>query len=248
MGHGVDVPNSMLYYMDPWFNEGLHLADYSWVVQNSEHSWTHTNKISTNPLLPSVPVLAFPPNNSNDQPMNLTFKWRKIDRVTNYKFQLSTDSNFTLIIVNDSTLTDTLKTVSSLNAYTRYYWKVCGKNSIGSGQYSLVWNFRTQLTAVQQIGTEIPRNYGLYNNYPNPFNPVTKIKFDVPMSGNTDTRSIQLIVYDVLSREVITFVNEQLKPGTYEVEFNGSNLPSGVYFYVLKTDSFIEAKKMVLLK
>ena len=86
-------------------------------------------------------------------------------------------------------------------------------------------------------------SYSISNNYPNPFNPSTKIKYFIP------TQSIvSMKVYDALGKEVKTLVNEEKPSGIYEVEFNGTGLPSGVYFYQLKAGSFIETKKMVLMK
>jgi hypothetical protein len=105
------------------------------------------------------------------------------------------------------------------------------------------------------INTNIPEKYVLYQNYPNPFNPTTKIKFNIPQktviarSGATwQSLMVTLKVFDITGREIATLVNEPLNPGTYEVTFDGSNLPSGIYFYQLKTDNFLEAKKVILLK
>jgi hypothetical protein len=90
---------------------------------------------------------------------------------------------------------------------------------------------------------EIPNHYLLNQNYPNPFNPSTKIKFGIPKSAN-----VKLTVYDVLGREVRVLVNQFKHPNTYEVDFDGSALPSGVYFYKLVTDDFTSTKKMLMLK
>lgn len=90
---------------------------------------------------------------------------------------------------------------------------------------------------------EIPRTFKLYQNYPNPFNPTTKIKFDIATVGQTS-----LSVYDVLGREVAALVNEQLKPGTFEVEWDASDFPSGVYFYELSSSAFRESRRMILIK
>ena len=98
---------------------------------------------------------------------------------------------------------------------------------------------------ITQISTEIPENFSLSQNYPNPFNPTTLIKFEIL---NSKFEIVSLIVYDILGREIQTLVNEQLSPGTYEVEFDGTNYPSGVYYYSLSTQSFKETKRMVLLR
>ncbi len=93
------------------------------------------------------------------------------------------------------------------------------------------------------ISTEIPVSSSLSQNYPNPFNPNSKIKFQIAKLS-----SAKLVVFDALGREVQTLVNEQLKAGTYEVDFDGSKFASGVYYYKLVTNDFVETKKMVLMK
>jgi hypothetical protein len=104
---------------------------------------------------------------------------------------------------------------------------------------------------IQPISNEMPGSYKLYQNYPNPFNPVTKIKFDI--SGISSAQTF-LSVYDMLGREVDVLVNTDLQPGTYEVDWDGSNYASGVYYYklsVLNSGSSVkyqETKRMLLIK
>ena len=101
----------------------------------------------------------------------------------------------------------------------------------------------TILSIIKQISSTIPERYTLYQNYPNPFNPVTKIKFDLRNPSQT-----KLIVYDVLGNEIYTLVNEKLNAGSYEVSWHGTDYPSGVYFYQMEADDFIETRKLVILK
>ncbi|NUN70324.1 MAG: T9SS type A sorting domain-containing protein, partial [Bacteroidetes bacterium] len=89
----------------------------------------------------------------------------------------------------------------------------------------------------------IAEQYVLAQNYPNPFNPATTIRFSIPSAGLTT-----LTVYDMLGKELFVPVNEQLDAGTYSVPFNGAQLPSGVYFYRLRSGAFVETRKMLLLK
>lgn len=106
-------------------------------------------------------------------------------------------------------------------------------------------------TGIKPISGEIPEKFSLYQNYPNPFNPATRIKFDVqssPLSERGGGGFVKLIVYDILGREAATLVNQQLNPGTYEIEFDGSNLPSGIYFYRMTAGEYTETRKMILLK
>jgi len=91
-------------------------------------------------------------------------------------------------------------------------------------------------------------NYLLQQNYPNPFNPTTTIRFTI-----SELRFTTLKVYDILGNEIATLVNEEKPAGEYEVEFNSlsgevRNLSSGIYFYQLKAGSFVETKKMILLR
>jgi len=113
---------------------------------------------------------------------------------------------------------------------------------------------------IQQISGDIPKDFKLYQNYPNPFNPSTKIRFSIPSVRAQYTRlpngqvePIQLIVYDVLGCEIKTLINKELKPGTYEIDFDGTNFPGGVYFYRLSVNKgsvqvYTETKKCILIK
>ena len=96
---------------------------------------------------------------------------------------------------------------------------------------------------ITNISTSTPDGYALEQNYPNPFNPVTNIKFSIPKAGLVTIR-----VYDITGREVTTLVNNKLAAGTYNLDFDGSKLSSGMYFYSLETTDYRETKKMVLLK
>jgi len=96
---------------------------------------------------------------------------------------------------------------------------------------------------IEKLGNEVPNEFKLFQNYPNPFNPNSKIKFNISKASFS-----KLSVYDAIGREVGVLVNEQLKPGTYEVDWNAGNYPSGVYFYKLQTEDYTETKKMSLVK
>ena len=97
---------------------------------------------------------------------------------------------------------------------------------------------------VINISSEVPDDYVLFQNYPNPFNPISNIKFQI-----SNFAFANLKVYDVLGKEVVTLVNEQLKPGTYETNWNASAFPGGIYFYQLSVNNEqIATKKMILLK
>jgi len=106
-----------------------------------------------------------------------------------------------------------------------------------------VWVFVNPSIGIRTISTEIPENFSLSQNFPNPFNPSTNIRYDLPKNG-----FVKLVVFDELGREIETLVNEKQTTGTYEATFNASQYPSGVYFYKLQTENFSETKKMILIK
>jgi hypothetical protein len=126
-------------------------------------------------------------------------------------------------------------------------------NYIFAGTNAGVWRRPlSEIIAVNPISNEVPKDFKLEQNYPNPFNPTTKIRFSIPHVGDAYMRPVQMKIYDVLGREIATLVNEQLNPGTYEIQWNATNYPSGVYYYQLTAGdasaTLSMTKKMVLIK
>jgi hypothetical protein len=111
-----------------------------------------------------------------------------------------------------------------------------------SGTRRVYWDRYDALTNIVNNNV-VADNYSLSQNYPNPFNPSTKISFSIPQSDN-----VILKVYDMMGKEVATLVNTQMNMGSYSVDFNATNLSSGVYFYKLVSGNFTEVKKMTLIK
>ena len=89
----------------------------------------------------------------------------------------------------------------------------------------------------------MPKEYKLEQNFPNPFNPTTSINYSIPKSG-----LVTLKVYNVFGQEVSTLVNEVKNNGNYSIDFNASNLSSGVYYYELTSGNFVQTKRMMLIK
>ena len=104
-------------------------------------------------------------------------------------------------------------------------------------------------TSVDIFPLNIPDRFTLYQNYPNPFNPSTTIRYAIPLLGGDERGGlVTMKVYDVLGREVATFVNEYKPAGVYEVQFDASRLSSGIYLYKFQAGSFVETKKMIIIK
>jgi len=111
-------------------------------------------------------------------------------------------------------------------------------------QYELVQIMEyTIITNIGSVNNSDVKEYFISQNYPNPFNPITKINYSLPNS-----ELVQIKVFDVLGNEIKTLLNDYKQAGNYEVEFDASNIPSGVYFYRMISGSYLETKKMMLLR
>jgi len=193
----------------------------------------------------------------------LTFTWDKSmdlnvppDSVM-YKFQIYFPSTGRLF------KRDSLTTNSYNLTYSEILPYFLGTDTVITGQWRVIaFDSKGAETSSNQIFniilrkkpvlvseySEIPKEFALYQNYPNPFNPTTLIKFDVPKETN-----VKIVIYDILGRVVKNLVDENLKPGAYKViwdgtDASGAKLPSGIYFYSMITENYINVKKMVLLK
>jgi trimeric autotransporter adhesin len=101
---------------------------------------------------------------------------------------------------------------------------------------------------IKKISENIPEKFTLEQNYPNPFNPTTNIKYRVPSGSIADNKFVLLKIFNILGKEVETLVNEKQTPGTFEVNWNAENYPSGVYYYTLSSGDFKETMRMLLVK
>jgi hypothetical protein len=99
------------------------------------------------------------------------------------------------------------------------------------------------ITSITPVNNEVPNSFQLFQNYPNPFNPITRFGFRI-----ADFGFVNLVIYDIFGKETEVLVNKRLTPGNYELIWDGSNYPSGVYFYRLTAGDYFETKKMILIK
>ncbi|MFI5211321.1 MAG: S8 family serine peptidase [Ignavibacteria bacterium] len=118
-----------------------------------------------------------------------------------------------------------------------------GINPPGTTAPPTRFQYTVGVTGINPVSTEIPDRFALYANYPNPFNPVTKIRFDIASATNAE-----LVIFDILGRKVASVINERLNPGKYAVSYDAGALSSGVYFYKLVTDNYTDTRKMLLVK
>lgn len=193
-------------------------------------------------ISPQAPIIIYP-KVASDIPRNPILIWHVSDSATSYNVQVTTNRAFASVLI-DTTVIDTTVQLDTLNAFTRYYWRVSASNEKGTSEFSTSASFVTgdQITAVSEI-KKVPVKFKLFQNYPNPFNPSTNIMYFI-----SQATIVTLDVYDILGRNVQSLVNSKQSPGQYTVTFDASNLSSGIYFYRLVAGSFVDVKQILLMK
>ncbi len=235
---------------------------YHWRVQAGNDggmsAWSQVRSFTTIVSSPAAPTLASPPNGATGVSTSATLSWNASTGATSYALQVSTSSDFSALVVNQTGIVSTSYTGSSLLNNTTYYWRVNATNAGGTSAWSSVWSFTTMVaSSVEEITGGIPTAYALRQNFPNPFNPMTKIQFDIPQAC-----TVTLKVFTLLGKEVATLVSEELGAGSYKVGWDATGVASGVYLYRMLAGSFrhtgnpsvgsgqayVETKKLVLIK
>lgn len=177
--------------------------------------------------------------------------------LANTDSQVYGDLNYFIISVNENGDSIWTKTIGTPSGEERAY----GIQNISSNEYIIAGSTYDQtnfgqatLTLIKDdsapsgVNTENKvTGFHLYNAYPNPFNPVTTIKYAIGSSGNPENLTT-LKLYDILGNEIATLVNTNQAPGVYEVKFDGSDLASGIYFFKLRSGNFVQTRKLMLLK
>jgi len=181
---------------------------------------------------------------ANVRENKVMLEWETATEVNNYGFEIERQVSSSKAAGN----WEMIKFVEGHgNSNSPKQYSFTDKNLIGGSL------FKYRLKQIDNDGTYeysdeievelIPVEFALYQNYPNPFNPSTKIRYQLPQESK-----VIIKIYDILGSEVITLLNEKKEPGVYEVEFNAAHLSSGTYIYRIIAGSFVETKKMVLLK
>jgi len=159
-------------------------------------------------------------------------KWHSSADISEYRIQLAKDSLFSNIIM-DETVSDTFYVVNYLDYSTTYYWRV--------STVTKYWN--NYFSKTQELKISAPSSFHLYNNYPNPFNNQTNIRYDIPYRTN-----VKLVLYNILGQKVNTLLNETKDVGSHYYKLSSNGLPSGVYFLTINADKYFQTIKIILLK
>ena len=150
----------------------------------------------------------------------------------------STNNGVSWSLVNDGLTNLRAKHLILYNNYLYYF----AESNVASDKP--IWKRPVgEVIGINSNSSEIPSQFNLSQNFPNPFNPKTNILFELPKES-----FVKLIVYNTLGKEVTILANQVLKAGSYKIDWDASNYPSGIYFYKLEARNFIESKKMILIK
>ncbi len=231
------VLHSLSFLTSYWW----HVRAYNAAIGVSAYSeaWTFSTGLS----LPGVVSLVEPSQNAVVNADTLRLRWRSTGPfVDRYWMEYSIDSAFTMIGI-DSLLTDTTAVIRSMIKNMEYYWRVRAHNLTGWGPYSSRGHFLRSTTAVKDLPQGVPSTWVLLQNYPNPFNPSTTITFGLPQRGQ-----VRLTVYNTLGEEVASLVEGEMEAGYHTVRFDASGLSSGVYFYRIEAGSFVQTRKLLVLR
>ncbi|HMQ68103.1 MAG TPA: T9SS type A sorting domain-containing protein [Ignavibacteria bacterium] len=176
--------------------------------------------------------------------VNYLFKIKKAGPFSETVLQSNNNGSDTMISLRKSYLDSLALSFGLTGDSVNCSWRASALNGLDTlNSTPFIVKIRRTPVGINQISSYIPDKFNLYNNYPNPFNPGTVIRFDI-----SNSQFVKLSVYNMLGEEVTNLVNENLSPGSYSVDFNASDLSSGMYFYRIETPGFVQTKRMVLVK
>lgn len=195
--------------------------------------------------LPAAPVLLYPANMTQNVPVIISCHWRHVPDISFYQLQVSRSLNFeySSLVYDSANLTDSTAALPILDMSRIYFWRVRVENSLGMGPWSAVYRFKTTSSTDVAVNQEMPYEFDLKQNHPNPFNPVTQIEFSLPNDGIA-----RLCVYDMLGKEVVRLVDGPLRAGAHSVSLDARHLASGVYLYRLSFAHQVLSRRMMLVK
>jgi hypothetical protein len=246
----IDIDTSGINVASCEIKNLLPNTKYYWRVNASNlvgnGAWSNIWLFNTFITIPAIPILKSPPNTSNikidyRQPYVILI-WENTNGAETYNLQVSDSISFRNNFIDQKGIKETYFTVNGIKN-TQYFWRVKSVNGVGESNWSDIWSMNSQLLGVEPNEYIFPKNFSLLQNYPNPFNPSTRIEYSIPKND-----FIELKIFDTYGRLVETLVNKKQQMGTYSLQWKPIDLPSGVYYYQLRTEKYNEVKKMVYIR
>ena len=223
------------------------MKNYNYTVQSNDNAAIITGYLKIH-TLPTTPTISMSGGFGDNPTLTFSGGGSDVDHyVLKKEYDLGSGFNASYVDPASSLYTDTNVEITkfggdvvarySVKAVDKYGYESSYSNTVSTSGNSL-WKDNNE-----EQNTEEVKNYGLFSNYPNPFNPTTQIAYQIPKSSH-----VSLVVYNSLGQEVADLVNKEQPSGKYSVQFDAANLPSGVYFYRIQTGNFVSVKKMLLMK
>lgn len=204
--------------------------------------WVSLLDFSVEETVPGV-VQLLTPVAGEATDVNPELFWAELPTADQYDVEIATDASFSDETMRISTtVADTFYTFQETEL-GEYFWRVRGVNEAGDGSWSDTETFMISVINSNEENDELPREVVLKQNFPNPFNPSTVIRYELPITGD-----VRLEVYDMLGRRVATLVDAQKQAGRHEVSFDASDLASGVYMYRLRASGTVLTRQFTLIK
>jgi hypothetical protein len=230
---------------------GIGQQKYFWrtMAANSAGQSGFSQVFSYRTGFPQAVVLAQPAASSSGNPVSPLLKWFKQNSASSYRVQFAKGVIGPATILFDSSgITDTTLQIYYLLNGEAYFWRVRAVNQFGSGEWSSQWGFRVMPALAERESMNIPEEFALGQNFPNPFNPDTRIQFSV-----ATTRNVKLSVFDLLGNEIRELTDDTYSPGEYSIGWDGRNnllehVPSGIYICRMNAGNFVQTRKLSLVK
>ena len=206
-------------------------TNYYWRVRaknDTSGSYWAQRYFATIIAAPATPTLVSPANGTLDQPITPTMRWGTAARAASYHLQISTDSAFTVLVKEDSSLIDTMVAISILSDSTTYYWRLRAKNAGGAGAWSTVWTFETGTTGVLPRPYALPRVFSISGSY-------GMIRYSLASACH-----VSLKYYDLRGRLVASLINATQGAGYYVLSVKDALPSRGTYIRVFEAGSFIK--------
>ncbi len=195
---------------------------------------------TTDLLLPSVPVISAPLDGASGLAVPITLAWNSVSQ--QHAVQVAADAAFESLVV-DTTTEATFYRIDALPQPGNYYWRINATDFSLTSDWSTVASFAASVVVGTEENPDLPDRYALEPNYPNPFNPVTTIRFALPSS-----EQVTLDVFDVVGRRVARLVDTRLPAGFHETRWNANRFASGMYVYRIRAGTYQQSRAMILLR